>query len=467
MIAGKIKLSDVGECRSRLDGSYHLSEAQIVKKRISSSPYPLLNLGNVTERIWHASRWKRVYVDNHKTGITLLGSSAMLKGDLSHEKLVSKKYTDDIPDKILQEGWILISCSGTIGNCAFTNAQHAGKLASQHVIRLKPNNILGAGLIYAYLASKYGYVMLTQGTSGSVIQHIEPENVEVIPIPNFPDSFKSEINQLIQDSSKLRDEAMYELEVADKLLKEKAGLRTLTPEDYDYFGQHSATRKPSCFTRRSNEISSRSINAFNYSQRLERLRESLPDSRPLRNILLNNTTFSTSSFPRIEVKKGKGVMLINQSDAFDTIINGKWISTRNVNLTNLVSYGEVIVAGVGTLGENETFCRVLFANEDLKGQLISGEFIRMKTTSDIPSGFLYAWLNSDYGFRLIRGTQAGTKLCRPIPEVFLGIPVPILAEEDMKEIDRMVRDAHTKRHLANVKELKAIAMVEAEIEKWN
>ena len=160
-------------------------------------------------------------------------------------------------------------------------------------------------------------------------------------------------------------------------------------------------------------------------------------------------------------------MLINQSDAFDTIINGKWISTRNVNLSNLVSYGEVIIAGVGTLGENETFCRALFANEDLKGQLISGEFIRLKTTRDLPSGFLYAWLTSDYGFRLIRGPQAGTKLCRPIPEAFLDIPVPILAEEDMKEIDRMVRDAHSKRHLANVKELKAIAMVEAEIEKWN
>lgn len=38
---------------------------------------------------------------------------------------------------------------------------------------------------------------------------------------------------------------------------------------------------------------------------------------------------------------------------------------------------------------------------------------------------------------------------------------------DMNKIDRMVRNAHTKRHLANEKELKAIAMVEAEIEKWN
>lgn len=467
MIAGKVKISEMGDCRSRLDGSYHLSEAQIVKKRISASPYPLMTIDQVTDRIWHAGRWKRVYVDNPRTGITLLGSSAMLKGDLSHEKLVSRKYTDDIADKILQSGWILISCSGTIGNCAFTNAQHAGKLASQHVIRLKPNNILGAGVIYAYLASKYGYIMLTQGTSGSVIQHIEPENVSVIPIPQFSRSLQNDVNELILDVSALRDEAVSELGEAERLLKEKAGLRELTQEDYDYFGQHSATRKPSCFTRKISEISSHSINAFNYSKRLGQLKNLISAHRPLRDFLIGNSTFSTGSFPRIEVKERKGVMLINQSDAFDTIIKGKWISTRNVNLNNLVDYGEVIIAGVGTLGENETFCRALFANEDLKGQLISGEFIRMKTIKDIPSGFLYAWLNSDYGFRLIRGTQAGTKLCRPIPDAFLDIPVPILSKEDMNEIDRMVREAHTKRHIANKKELEAIAMVEAEIEKWN
>jgi hypothetical protein len=85
----------------------------------------------------------------------------------------------------------------------------------------------------------------------------------------------------------------------------------------------------------------------------------------------------------------------------------------------------------------------------------------------MPSGYLFAWLNTDYGFRLIRNTQAGTKLCRPIPRLFIEIPVPIIDIESMMEIDRLVREAHTKRHEANVKELKAIKMVEDEIEKWN
>lgn len=160
-------------------------------------------------------------------------------------------------------------------------------------------------------------------------------------------------------------------------------------------------------------------------------------------------------------------MLINQKDIFDNIIKGKYISKRGVNATSLVEYGEVLIAGVGTLGENETFCRAIFANEDLKGQLISGEFIRMKTNDMVPSGYLYTWLSSDYGFRFLRNIQAGTKLCRPIPKLLLELPVPIIDKEDMLRIDSLVREAHTKRHQANQMELNAIRMVEEEIEKWN
>ena len=187
----------------------------------------------------------------------------------------------------------------------------------------------------------------------------------------------------------------------------------------------------------------------------------------LSEVIENGEFFSTGSFPRIEVKPDYGIMLINQSDIFDMIIQGKHISKRGVKTDNMVEYGEVMIAGVGTLGENETFCRAIFANEDLVGQLVSGEFIRMKTNGTIPSGYLYTWLNSEYGFRLIRHTQAGTKLCRPIQKMLLKQPVPIIDNESMLEIDSLVKIAHTKRHKANICELKAIKMIEEEIEKWN
>jgi hypothetical protein len=49
----------------------------------------------------------------------------------------------------------------------------------------------------------------------------------------------------------------------------------------------------------------------------------------------------------------------------------------------------------------------------------------------------------------------------------LEIPVPILEKEQMVEIDKQVKEAHTKKYRANCLERKAIAMVEQEIEKWN
>ena len=90
----------------------------------------------------------------------------------------------------------------------------------------------------------------------------------------------------------------------------------------------------------------------------------------------------------------------------------------------------------------------------------------MKTTKEVTSGYLFAWLDTDYGFRLIRNTQAGTKLCRPIPRMLLEIPVPLIDSDSMQEIDRLVREAHTKRYQANCNERKAISMVEKEIESW-
>ena len=463
-----INIKDVHTSNLRTDASFHLSEGQEVQRFIANSPYPLLPISKVAKDIFIGNRAKRVYVKKASHGIPFLSSSDILRADLNNLKLASTKYTPDIERMKLQKGWTLISRSGTIGNCAFANAKHAQKLASEHVIRLWPNNILRGGLVYAYLASKYGHSLLTQGTFGAVIQHIEPAFVGSILIPSFPESFQKEVDDLIQESARLREEAADMLSEAERLLKTSANLRDLTPEDYDYFGPRGAGRVVSCFVRKRKDITTTTFNAFNLSERIRKTRAAMTcTTRPLREVLLGGDTFSSCSVPSIEVKPEHGIMFINQKDIFDNIIKGKWVSKRNVSLDKLVEYGEVIVACDGTLGENELFCRALFANEDLQGALISTHFIRMKTNNIVLPGYLFTWLNSDYGFRFIRNCQAGTKLCHPIPIMFLDIPVPIISPDIVNEIDQLVKEAHTKRYEANENERKAIRMVEEEIEKWN
>lgn len=218
MKAGKVELKTLLPIKHRFDACYHLSEGTVVKRIIKNSPYPLLTVGDVSDRIFYGNRARRVYVKNRANGIPFLSSSDILQADLENVKLASKKYMPGIEDMKLQKGWILISRSGTIGNCAFATAKHAQKLASEHVIRLVPNNILRGGLVYSYLASEYGHTLLTQGTFGAVIQHIEPSFIESLPIPNFPLSFQAEVDDLIQESARLREEATDALEEAHRLI---------------------------------------------------------------------------------------------------------------------------------------------------------------------------------------------------------------------------------------------------------
>lgn len=135
MKIGHIHRMLMNPCGLRFDSSYHLSDGVIVKRNIAASPYPLMLIGKAAERIFIGGRARRVYVKDRKHGIPFLSSSDILQADLENVKLASKKYTPNIEEMTLQKGWTLITRSGTIGNCAFANAKHAQKLASEDVIR--------------------------------------------------------------------------------------------------------------------------------------------------------------------------------------------------------------------------------------------------------------------------------------------------------------------------------------------
>lgn len=159
--------------------------------------------------------------------------------------------------------------------------------------------------------------------------------------------------------------------------------------------------------------------------------------------------WSSSGVEVNEVKEGHGIMLINQSDIFDQIVKGKWVVKKKKYSKDLLQEGEILIAKIGTLGEGESFCRTVYVGEDLKGQLVSSAFYRMKSSESIPAGYLFAWLSSDYGFRLIRASHYGTKQCYPNPSFLYEYPVPIIEKEKMLEIDKMVKEAHSKLHLSN------------------
>ena len=401
-----------------MDGSYHNADINIYDNTLHNHSSHCLNF--YCSNIYTTGRGRRVYTRPERGVPFLSNSDMMAQNPLMSCNYMSRKYGYD-ESSVLKGGMILTGRVGAIGQTAFVpNYWEKYKMmGSDNIIRIVVKDEFKNGFIYAYLASKYGNLSFWKHATGGVQPFITDKMVANLPIPDFPASFQQEVDDLIQESARLREEAADMLSMAKILLKRKANLKDLTPDDYDYYGPRTANRKVSCFSISRKNITTTTINAFNLSERIKNAKSKLNSVVSLKETLISQTVFSTGSFPRVEVSNDKGIMLINQSDIFDTLIKGKRISRRNVKIDNLVNYGEVLIAGVGTLGDSEKFCHVIYANEDLVGQLVSGEFIRMKTIQDIPSGYLFAWLDTDFGFRFIRNTQAGTKLCRPIPKLLL------------------------------------------------
>ena len=464
MIVSKVNTNLIYKHNNRFEGKHYLNQTSFLDLQLEKNENKCCTLASLAD-VFNPPVFKRQFCIQTPCAVPYFQSSDVKSVSEYSSTYIYGGQAKDL-NLLVKESDVLVTGFGTIGNTRLVSKKQDGVCYANNVCRIRATKHIG--FLYAFLSSKFGKAQLNTNASGSVVRYIEASGIKKSLVPQFPDTFQQEVDDLIQEATRLREDASDMLIEAEHLLKKEAGLRDLVPEDYDYYGPRNAERKVSCFTIKRKNITTTTINAFNLSERIRKTKASITcTTKPLREVIAGGETFSTGSFPRVEVKEGYGVMLINQKDIFDNIIKGKYISKRGVKTDNLVEYGEVLIAGVGTLGESETFCRAIFANEDLVGQLVSGEFIRMKTDGEVPSGYLYAWLASDYGFRLLRNLQAGTKLCRPIPRLVLELPVPLLNKETMLEIDSLVKEAHTKRYKANNCERKAITMVEQEIETWN
>jgi type I restriction enzyme S subunit len=244
-----------------------------------------------------------------------------------------------------------------------------------------------------------------------------------------------------------------------------AGLRQLNPNDYEHYGPRIPNRQVACFS--VNSLSPITLNAFNYSERLRRLAKYVYShgALPLGDILQPDGLKHTSSFPRIEINSPRSIRLLGQKELFTLNKKGKQIARIFVPQIERASYGEVIIAGVGTMGETELFGRAEFVGGELEGELLAGEFIRMNTIDEWHPGYLYAWLSSQYGFRMIRGTEAGTKLCRPIKALLKKIPVPDIPKKNRDSIGVKIERAYQLKHQAREEENIGIKKVDEWLEE--
>lgn len=436
----------------RFDPSFHLSDAITLREKVENVPFEKMSIADATENVFLGNIFSRIFVKDAEHGIPYLAASDTVLANLDTGRYLSKKQASALSYLMLKKDWIVVTCSGTIGNVTYTNSSFENHIATHDLIRIVPNDkkIL-RGYLYAFLASKYGYNQLTQSQFGGVVKHINAEHVRNIKVPCFAEFFQEEVNDLVQEAARLREKASDALEYAISFFN------TLFPIPF----------KDNCLGKVSSKEIMTSINkrfeaSFHISEgkNIDKYIKEHYEWKSLGEVCSNISR--PDIFKRYYVKNG--ITFLGGADIFlATPDSEKRLSkTKTENISQLViKEGTILLPRSGTIGN------VAWAHAGHAQKLASEHVIRLLPNDILRAGYVYAFLASKYGKLLIQRYIFGSVIQHVEPPHLKLIPVPIIDQKTMDDIHDKIMIYSSAMGKAIEFEQKAIHMVEQEIEKWN
>ena len=436
----------------RLDCNPYMSgalEARDALRRLSKTEI----LSDVTERIFHAGREGRTWVDDPRYGIPFMGSSDILSADLSTLPLISKKQVERNPLFKLGEAWTLITRSGTIGRMAYVRPDMAGMACSEHVLRVVPKpDRIPPGYLYAFLSSRYGVPLVVSGTYGAIIQHIEPEHIADLPVPRFESNFEQKVAQAVEAAAVERVAASQHRRAAIELLEAKI----------DWSDQP----RPIAIAPMASSLLGR-MDAFHYSPRVEAGRSALSSHRSVRLGDQVERVFEPNRGSRLKVTDPAfGVPFLSSSSVFELNPSAEYLVSRSLtpHLEGLLlSDCDVLLPRSGQLGG--IIGRAVLPLPMNVGQAGSEHLVRVRCHSPSDAAYLWAVLASEPGYWALIGTAFGTSIPSLDSSLISELMVPWLSEADRQKIATLASKAVAAQNKGNELETAAVDLLEEKIRK--
>ena len=215
----------------RLEGSFHNPEAIAAEKQLAKLPVEITKIGDrrVTKEVRAITKFReRTYVE--KGGIPMLSSKQIFQIDpIDVKRLAKGAHTKDLPEIQLEENMIAVTRSGTIGKVQIIPKYMAAWTASEDATRILASDDINAGYLYAWLASDYGYCLMTRCSYGSVILEVDKEMFSSVHIPLPEPAIRNEIGDLVLKANQLRDQAWCSEQEAISKLEKLISSKSNTP----------------------------------------------------------------------------------------------------------------------------------------------------------------------------------------------------------------------------------------------
>jgi type I restriction enzyme S subunit len=408
------------------------------------------------EGIFIPGRFKRIYVDDPDHGEPWLSPSDMLKADLSDLRLISRKYTPSIESLRVYQGWLLLSRSGTVGNLAYVREDMDGLVGSDDIIRIvaDPEKI-PPGYLYTFLTSPLGRALIEQKTYGAVVPHIEAHHVTDLPIPRLNWATEHQIHVSVEQAAALRVEANEELAGVNTETTSELGLPISFPTRYDHARAIGYSSVNSANLR---------LDAYYYvgfaGQPASMIHQLDGPLRELSEITVE--IFNPPVFKRIYVGPDGMPYLMGYEVYESNPKPTRYLSRGTKDLEQYVlREGMIIIQDAGQ--RYGLLGTPIYANRTLDGKAATNNMIRIVSPDRSTAGYLFAFLNTEVGRRLIVRVSYGSSLPHIFPAWLGNIPIPWPGKDIRVKLGEQVVAAFDKRAEANDLENEAKALLGEEL----
>ena len=457
-----VSLAEMVERGKRLEASVFDVEARQAWDLINNNKYPITSLGgaNGLTTSYTCGRFKRIWVKKSEYPIYQPSSVVDLKP--TPDGYISKKTKVDIDSLRVHRGQILLTCSGTIGKVSLVSKTLDNAIFSHDLLRIDCKDPVDVGYIYTYLKSKIGSQILITNKYGAVITHIESEHLDTVPIPNAPDAIKSKINDLIMQSYDLRDESNALIDQAQALLVKELNLPPISEIKVDTLDKSKSVQT---FNVKMSEMAGRADASYHVpivDAIVDILKKNAAEVTNVGDERISSDVVLPGRFKRVYVEKDYGVKFIGGKEMHQLIpTTEKYLSKKAHKKQLEGSLGikpySILTPARGSLGDVELPCKHFYS------WAISDNMMQILSNKNV-CGYLYIFLNSEYGKALIQRFTYGGVVDAIEPFHIQSVEVPILRNQDVqKQINDLALQANEKRYKAYLLEQEALKLLDEEV----
>jgi type I restriction enzyme S subunit len=444
----------------RLDTSPYMGgavEARVILEKIRFKKEPLRSLTTGHKGgIYNGPMFRRNYVDSADHGVPFLTSGSMLKADLADLPYLRRVDAESNKLSFLQlsAGTTMISCSGTIGRMIYARPDMENMWASQDILKVVPDKSkIQSGYLHSFLTSKFGVPLITSGTYGAIIQHIEAEHIADLPVPRLGSAIEQKSHELVETAAEKRVQAARLLAKAKDEFLSLLGKRPLASSIL-WMPVPSTLLKERCDAYYFSPKCTIARNWFDASE---------CESKPLHEVA--HVTMP-GIFKRLYANDPQlGVPYITGGDVFElNPSTNRYLMKRVAKEYGLqVSRGMILIQEAGQLGG--LIGKSVQVGDHLDGFAVSNNMVRVLPKEEADAGYIFTVLSSEPGVTLISREAAGSSIPHLDAARVRNLAIPWAKTQVRQKIGALAIEARTLRDQAIEHDRDAKLLVEKAIEE--